>query len=124
LFAELQEAWGRSAGQGRDEDAERVRSFLAEIDSRLSEPWALEQMAEACGMGRTRFATAVKKVSGDTPMRTLNRLRVEAAVRRIRRGEESIAEIADATGFGSSQYFATVCKRLTGKSPSQFRLLS
>jgi AraC family L-rhamnose operon regulatory protein RhaS len=121
LFAELQEAWERSTGQGRDEDAERVRSFLKEIEGRLSEPWTLELMGEACGMGRTRFAAAVKKVFGDTPMRTLNRLRVEAAVRRIRQGEASIAEIADATGFASSRYFATVCKRLTGKAPSQYR---
>ena len=121
LFAELREAWARESGQRRDEDEERVRSFLAELHSRLSEPWTLEQMAAACGMGRTRFAAAVKKVSGDTPLRTLNRLRVEAAVEGLRGGQATIAEIADATGFGSSQYFATVCKRLTGKTPSHFR---
>jgi len=121
LFAELGEAWAREAKQGRDEDAERVRSFLRDLEGRLAEPWTLERMAADCGMGRTRFAAAVKRATGDTPLRTLNRKRVDAAMRRIQRGEESIGEIAAAIGFGSSQYFATVCKRLTGKAPSQFR---
>ena len=121
VFAELLEIRRQQTESGAIKDPDIARSFLTELKGRLGEPWTLERMAEACGMGRTRFAAAVKEVSGDTPMRTLNRMRIESAVRCIRKGEETIAEIAYAHGFGSSQYFATVCKRLTGNVPGRYR---
>ncbi len=121
VFAELEAAWNPDEDSLRSQDQETVRRFLKEVKSRLDEPWTLESLASACGMGRTRFAAAVKQVSGDTPLRTLNRLRVEQGLEAVRRGEGTISEIAYRHGFGSSQYFATVCKRMTGKNPGHFR---
>ncbi|MEX2607436.1 MAG: AraC family transcriptional regulator [Kiritimatiellia bacterium] len=121
LFAEIDQALKVEREGGVAPDLERVRWFMDSLPGRLGQAWTLDEMAAACGMGRSRFATAVKHVCGDTPMRLLARLRVEEAHRRLMETDERIGEIADALRFGSSHYFATVFKRYIGKTPSQAR---
>lgn len=121
LFAEIDQALRTEAEGGRGQDLERVRRWMDGLSGHLGEAWTLERMAEACGMGRTRFAEAVKHVYGDTPMRLLARMRVEEGARRLRETEDRVGEIADAVGFASPHYFATVCRRYTGRAPTELR---
>jgi len=121
LFSEIESALSMEQDGGRGPDLERVRRFMDTLSTRLGEGWTLEAMSEDCGMGRTRFATAVKHVYGDTPMRLLARMRVEAARQRLFQSSEPVGEIADSLGFGSSHYFATVFKRYIGITPSEAR---
>jgi AraC-like DNA-binding protein len=78
-------------------------------------------MAAACGLARTRFAELVREVTGETPIRLLNRARVRRARQLLVRTDRSITEIAHACGFASSQYFATVFRQFTGRAPASAR---
>ncbi len=99
----------------------RVQAFLAELAGRVDEPWTLEAMARACGLGRTRFADLVKRLTGETPVMALNRLRIARAQALLRHSEASITDIAQACGFSTSQYFAGVFRDYTGCSASAYR---
>jgi AraC-like DNA-binding protein len=47
--------------------------------------------------------------------------KIEAAQKRLRAGGDSITQIAMDLGFVSSQYFATVFKRIAGQTPRDYR---
>lgn len=98
---------------------ERVRVFARRLPDRAGEVWTLEEMAGACGLGRTQFARHFAELRGETPMRHLNRLRIEAAMERLRADNGSVTDIAFDCGFGSSQHFARVFKQFTGLRPRE-----
>jgi AraC family L-rhamnose operon regulatory protein RhaS len=99
----------------------RVRDFARELARRHAEPWTLESMSAACGLGRSQFAGLLKKLTGDTPITFLNRLRVHRAQELLRESAKPVTEIAFEVGFNSSQYFATVFKEFTGKEARTLR---
>lgn len=111
---------------GADFARQVVRQFLDQLARRSNEPWTLEKMAALAGFGRTRFSTLVGEITGDTPIRHLNRLRIQRACELLRDGagstrSPSITEIAHQSGFSDSAYFNRVFKSFTAKTPKAFR---
>lgn len=99
-----------------------VRLFLEDLPSHVAEPWTLPAMAHECGLAQTRFAYYCRRLTGLTPARYLARCRTERAARLLKDEPGlSITAIAQRTGFGSGQYFATTFKRLTGMTPRHWR---
>jgi AraC-like DNA-binding protein len=99
-----------------------VRVFLNELRVRVDEPWTLETMAAHCGVGRTTFGRLCHQLTNRTPIEHLAACRVDYASRRlVEQPQQSITEVALASGFQSSQYFATVFARHTGASPGVWR---
>ncbi len=103
--------------------AERaVEQVLDEVEHALDEPWTLERMAAAAGLKRSRFAYYVRQLRNMTPVQYLAARRVERACQLLRESPDlSITQIALECGFSSSQYFATVFRRLKGLSPREER---
>jgi AraC-like DNA-binding protein len=103
--------------------AERtVAMFLAGLEKSVAEPWTLDSMAEHTGLRRTRFAHYCRKLTNMSPMQHLNQLRLKRA-KTVMRAEprRSLTDIALDSGFTTSQYFATVFRRLEGCSPREWR---
>lgn len=99
-----------------------VRLFLAALESRLDEPWTLDGMAHACGLGRSRFTHYCQQTTNATPVNYLNELRVLQAKQLLRDDTaRSVTDIAISCGFGTSQYFATVFRKHAGETPSDYR---
>lgn len=99
-----------------------VRLFLENLSSRTDEPWTLDSMAEACGLGRTRFSALCQQIANLTPVGYLARLRLEQAAALLQNSPEmSITEIAFRSGFESSQYFARVFRAAYRCTPSEHR---
>lgn len=99
----------------------RVERFLRTLEQRCDEPWTLDAMAAACGLKRTRFSAHVHRLTGDSPIMALNRLRVRRAESALRETDLDVTRIALACGFQSSQYFARTFRAFTGHSPTAFR---
>jgi AraC-like DNA-binding protein len=99
-----------------------VELFLATLADRCGERWRLRDMAEGCGLGRSRFTHYCRQLTNMTPVEVLTHLRVRAAQRMLQDDAAlSVSDVAYACGFESSQYFATVFRRHTGRSPSAYR---
>jgi AraC-like DNA-binding protein len=103
--------------------AERaVAVFLQQqLPERAGEPWTLDDLAAECGLKRTRFTHYCERITNMTPAEYLSAVRIERAAHLLTDGDASITEIAHATGFASSQYFATVFRRAHGCSPRDYR---
>lgn len=99
-----------------------VRLFINELSRKYSEQWTVMTMAEAAGMGLTRFTHYFKQLTNMTPMQYLTIQRIEAAKRRFMEDPAAtVCQVAFDCGFGSSQYFATVFKRHEKRSPAAFK---
>jgi len=99
-----------------------VELFLAQLPDHLAHPWTLAEMAEQCGLGRTRFADYCRQLTNVAPMDHLTDCRIEAARALLReQPARSITDIGFECGFQSNQYFTTIFRHRTGFSPREFR---
>lgn len=99
----------------------KVQELIAELSSNSNQPWTLKQMVARCGIGRTRLNTVFQKLTGGTPVEYLTRLRIEQAKMLLRETNIKVTGIAFECGFGTSQYFANIFKRVTGMTPTEYR---
>ena len=99
-----------------------VRLFLENLPRRLDEPWTLDSMAEASGIGRSQFANLCRKTVNLTPIAYLGQLRLDRAATLLTSNPGlSVTEIAFGCGFQSSQYFARAFRARFGHVPSALR---
>jgi AraC-like DNA-binding protein len=122
LLAELLESRNPKLDASLSGSERTVRLFLESLTRRLDEPWTLDSMAAACGLGRTHFSSYCRKLFNVAPIEYLTSLRVESAARLLVESPEvSITETAFRCGFQSSQYFARVFRSRLGLTPSACR---
>lgn len=102
-----------------------VELYLAQLkDERqlLARTFTTAQMAQECSVGATLFTNLCRETTNMTPIQYLNYYKVRSAELLLKQDRDlTVTEVAFACGFASSQYFATVFKRLTGCSPLTFR---
>ena len=113
-------------GQQRTGRAETLNdkvltSVLSYIDANLEGDLSLETLAQLSGVVTHRFARSFKRKVGEPPHQYVVTRRIQAARNLLSSTEESIAEIAFATGFSSQSHMTTTLKRELGITPGQLR---
>ena len=69
------------------------------------------------------FISFFKKYFGTSPLKYVNEARLNQAKRLLKSTDESVAQIAEETGFRDLYHFSKRFKASTGYSPSDFRKL-
>ena len=103
-----------AAGHARAAVEMRLLALIEKLQADPCKKWTLTELATSCKLGRSQFSTLFVKLTGDTPIRFLNSLRVQQACRMLRETRLPVTRIALDCGFESSQYFARVFKQFTG----------
>jgi len=98
-----------------------IRMFLAELPSRLKEPWSVRTMADSCKIGTTHFTNQFMTITGETPARYLQRVRLERAYELLRKTPLPTKEIGTQIGIPRPSYFIEVFSRRYGQTPTQYR---
>ncbi|MCX6971051.1 MAG: AraC family transcriptional regulator [Verrucomicrobia bacterium] len=104
----------RTTGRARAAVEMRLLALIGKLKADPCKKWTLTELATSCKLGRSQFSTLFVKLTGDTPVRFLNGLRVQQACRMLRETGLPVTRIALDCGFESSQYFARVFKQFTG----------
>jgi transcriptional regulator GlxA family with amidase domain len=81
----------------------------------------VEAMAARAHLSARHFARAFAAETGVTPARYVERVRLEAARRRLEDGVEPVAAIAEACGFGTAETMRRVFLRTLGVGPAEYR---
>ena len=104
--------------------AEPVRIWKARnfIDAHSSEELSLGKVARATNTSPNYFSEKFKEATGLNFVTYVARARFEKAAALLRGGELRISEIAFAVGFQSLSQFNRVFKKLSGKSPTEYRM--
>ncbi|MBP7948030.1 MAG: AraC family transcriptional regulator [Verrucomicrobiales bacterium] len=83
---------------------------------------SIAELAQEARLSEARFKVRFKQEVGIPPGEYLMRRRIEKAKLWLRKTQYRIADIAKELAFPTSQYFATVFKRYTGKTPQDWRV--
>ena len=101
------------------------RNQVEEIPSwaldNLAQDLPVEKLAERAGMSPRNFARVFLRDTGITPGRFVERLRVEAARRRLEESHDKLEKIANDCGFGSSQGLRRSFLRVLHVHPNDYR---
>jgi AraC-like DNA-binding protein len=97
-----------------------IARVVETIRSRPEESYPLAALAAQAGLSVSRFKVRFKAEVGTVPHGFMLHVKTEAARKLLGQGK-SATEIAFELGFSSSQYFATVFKRFSEQTPSEFR---
>jgi AraC family transcriptional regulator len=90
------------------------------METNLSEPLTLADVAKASGLSASHFARRFKSATGAPPHQYLMSMRVERA-KRLLLQREPIVEIALACGFTHQEHLTRIFRRLTGVTPASYR---
>jgi AraC-like DNA-binding protein len=94
---------------------------LTLIHSQVGAPWTIERLAHEVSMSRSAFNERFTALVGLPPIRYLTQWRLQLAQEKLRRGGQSIAQIAHAIGYESEAAFNRAFKRSFGEPPARWR---
>jgi AraC-like DNA-binding protein/DNA-binding NarL/FixJ family response regulator len=118
----LEESFGESIPHGANDTMRGVaRKAQGYVDEHYFEDISLTSVAELFGVDRSYLSKAFKQVTGCNIMLAIAKRRIEKAMEYIRRGELSLADIADLVGYGEYAYFNRVFRKIAGMSPSEYK---
>jgi AraC-like DNA-binding protein len=98
----------------------QLRLTICYIQAHLDEEICLDAIASELGFSRYYFCRLFKQSTGFSPYQYVIRCRIELAKQLLKKGDESIAEIALACGFSHQSHLHRHFKRLTGFTPQKF----
>jgi transcriptional regulator GlxA family with amidase domain len=91
------------------------------IEENFSEKVSFEALASKLAISRRNFDRRFAKATGNSPVEYLQRVRVEAAKRVLEEGDKPIFDVMHAVGYSDKKAFREVFKRITGRSPAEYR---
>lgn len=107
------------AGQLAERDPLRdLQTFVIESPNT---PHTVESLAERVGMSPRNFSRVFTKQVGQSPARFVERVRVEAARRRLEESSGSVEGVAREVGFGTAETMRRAFMRQIGVGPSAYR---
>jgi transcriptional regulator GlxA family with amidase domain len=98
-----------------------LRELQGWIVDHLDQRLAVEELAELANMSPRNFARLFAREVGTTPAKFVERLRVEAARRRLEEASDSVDAVAAQVGFGSSQSMRRSFLRHLRVTPADYR---
>ena len=94
---------------------------LEYIKEHYASALSLEEIAEHAGISRVYLSQSFKKETGKNISTYITEYRVRMAKNLLLTSNLKIYTISELCGFGSTQYFNKIFKKMTGFSPNQFK---
>ncbi len=101
----------------------KIQQAVRFIDDNYRTDIRLGSAAREAGMSPSHFSRVFKKEIGLSYQEYVNKCRITQAKHLLRTNPQSIAEIAASVGFSDPTGFGRIFKKLTGKTPSAYRIL-
>jgi len=98
-----------------------VRKAMAFIHEHFADSISRRDIAQHVSIAEDYLTYCFRQELGTTPIKYLQRYRVNRARQLLKENEKSITEIALLVGFSDSGYFSRIFHRETGMSPEAFR---
>lgn len=102
--------------------AEKIRAAMADDALYLDPCLSLQKLSVKIGASPNLISQTLNETLGETFFDYVNRWRIEATKHRIVAGEETILDIALSAGFNTRSTFYKAFQRVTGSSPSAYRV--
>jgi AraC-like DNA-binding protein len=100
----------------------KIDRVVERIQADLSKPLSLLDLAASADMSVRHLCRAFRAAIGCAPHQFILRSRVQRAKELLQKGDRSLIEVAEDVGFSSQAHMATAFRKLTGHTPSDFRI--
>lgn len=121
LRCHLATADSMTAGRLRAISDPRIAPAIRLMHGDPGHTWHLTELAKACAMSRTVFASYFKSVAGVAPLTYLTQWRMQLAERTLRESNAPLSELSETLGYSSESAFSVAFKRATGRAPKRYR---
>jgi len=101
--------------------AARLGDLLAWMEENLNQPLPIGVLAARACLSPRQFARVFQEETGTTPARMVERMRVEAARRRLEHGRVGLVAVAASCGFGTEETMRRSFLRQVGVTPGEYR---
>lgn len=98
-----------------------VRRAIEYIQANLAESVRLDDIAGAVGMSVFHFSRTFRHATGLAPHGYLTRARVDRVKELLLESGQSLAAIAEETGFSDQSHMSKAFRKLAGTTPKVFR---
>jgi transcriptional regulator GlxA family with amidase domain len=99
----------------------RILEVVAHIRAHCDQPLTTEELARLAHLSTGRFAHLFRSITGETPHRFVNTVRLSRAREMLPTTDETLNTIAQACGFCSEFYLSNVFQEHYGVRPNQLR---
>lgn len=98
-----------------------VGRAIALLHAQPARSWTLEELAAESGASRSALASRFAHLMGYPPIQYLTRWRMQLAAKRLNERGVKIAAVAQEVGYDSEAAFSRAFKKISGRSPSEWR---
>lgn len=101
----------------------RLLPVFQHIDANLHRPeFAVGEMASKAHLSEVQFRKIFHRITGISPLRFVQRRRIELACNLLHTTTDSISIIAEACGFSDATFFHRVFRAWVGRTPREYRM--
>ncbi len=100
---------------------EKLKRVIGFIDENFTHDISREGLAAAVGLNPSYMGTIFKTYKGITINEYINNLRIDEAIRQLQQSSMKIIDVGFSVGFDNIVSFNRVFKRITGKTPSDYK---
>ena len=116
-LASLLYTLGKSLSEGRL----NLKRYIEESAEHFDKDVNLQALADGCNMSVSHFMREFKRVTGTSPKKHQQTLRINNAKQLLSSTELTVAEVASLCGFSDPLYFSRLFKKVVGVSPPEYR---
>jgi len=81
----------------------------------------VDQLASMLALGRRSLERRFKKATSNTVTEYIQRVKIEAAKKRLESGRRNINEVMYDVGYNDTKAFRGIFKKISGMSPVEYR---
>jgi transcriptional regulator GlxA family with amidase domain len=107
-------------GQKEHED-EQIKKAQEFIEKNYQDKISVDQLASMFALGRRNLERRFKKATSNTVVEYIQRVKVEAVKKGLEASRKNVNELMYDVGYSDVKAFRTVFKKITGKSPLDYR---
>jgi AraC family transcriptional regulator of arabinose operon len=100
---------------------ERIRASIAHMKQHLTEPLAINRLAELACLSQSHYSAQFRAITGYAPKNYLVRLRVHRAAQLLDTTDLDIKTIARDSGFTDPFYFSRAFRQIHDVAPREYR---
>ena len=108
-------------GRSEPKEAGMLAPVIAYIHMNYDKPLTLEQLSGRSGYSKSRFSHLFAQAYGTTPMKYLNRIRLQASRELLACDSMSIGDAAERCGFRDPLYYSRLFCKVYHMTPSAYR---
>ena len=100
---------------------DKINVAVSFIKENYDKPLTTKQLSRMVHLSEGYFCQIFKEITGNTAIEYINRVRINKSEKMLLKTEMTITEIAFCCGFGDTNYFSRMFKKLKGVSPQSVR---